>query len=93
VLRLIRPPPEVQYRRHRRPLAERMAEAGESLATLEDAADWRELSLMVFGDGRLEPMPAGHRDIKPDNVIPIRQRSTSAEISQVRVEEERRGKR
>jgi len=70
-----------------------MAEAGNSLATLEDAADWRELSLMVFGDGRLEPMPIVHRDVKPDNVIPIRQRSSSAEIAAVRILEERRGKR
>jgi hypothetical protein len=93
-LRLVPSPrhPEVQYRRHRRPLAERIAEAGNSLATLEDAADWRELSLMVFGDGRLEPVPTTRRDDKPKRDSDS-QREFAGQIQAVRLTEERRGKR
>lgn len=92
VLKLVTRQPEVIHRRHRRPLVERIAKAGNSLATLEDAADWAELSEMLFGEGdrRLVPEETPERG---GNVIPIRQRSTSAEISAVRIQEERRGRR
>jgi hypothetical protein len=90
-LRLVPSPrqPEIIHRRHRRPLADRIAQAGEDLAVLEDDADWAELSDMLFGDDRIaEPL---ERD---GNVIHLpRRRSTSFEILQVRQEEERRGKR
>jgi hypothetical protein len=51
-------------------------------------ADWAELSELLYGDDRL--MAEAPRD---DNVIPIRRRSTRADIHAVRIQEERRGKR
>jgi hypothetical protein len=89
ILRLVTRRPEVQYRRPKRPLAERMA--AEGLATLEGEEDWREFSRMLYDDpDRLGEKPKVER---VGNVIPIRQRSTSFEIEMVRQQEERRGKR
>jgi hypothetical protein len=85
-LRLVPRSPEVVYRR--KPLAERMRE--EEMATLEDAADWAELSRMVFGDDRIAETK------REGNVIQLplpRRRSSSFEIQAVRLSEERRGKR
>jgi len=90
-LRLVPSPrqPEVLHRRPKRPLAERMAADG--VATLEGEEDWREFSQMLYDDpDRLGEKPKAER---AGNVIPIRQRSSSAEIHAVRLSEERRGKR
>lgn len=89
ILRLIRSNPEVTYRR---PLATRIREAGNSLAVMSDAADWVELSEMLFGEGDRRLVPEEQAE-RVGNVIPLRRRSSSAEIAAVRIQEERRGKR
>ena len=94
-LRLVPRLAEVSYIRHRKPLTTRIREAGNSLATLEDAADWRELSRLIFNDDRLAPDEKTEL-VRHGNVIELPlpgRRSTSFEIEEVRKSEERRGKR
>jgi hypothetical protein len=93
-LRLVPVPSTFEVIHRRKPLTQRIREAGGSLAVIRDDADWRELSEIVFGKGdrRLVPDAIAPR---VGNVIPMPlpgRRSTHAEILEVMREDIARGK-
>jgi hypothetical protein len=95
-LRLLPPVPRTEVIRIRdrkrkvTPLEPSVAGEFGCLETLKSQADWRQFSRTIFGDDRLAPETE-----RAGNVIalPVRkQRSSSAEIQAVRLQEERRGR-